>query len=330
MAIQNPQQNTQQSLLSSTPTTTETAPLIDDTQDTAVASRTAHIRTFSPLRTSRSSVQLDIDTATSETQPLVDPHADDSLLSSDFDSEEDQDPEQMSSDPSSKPKKRSKAAANGHTNGHTNGHAPVNGHSTGADSPTMLEHRRKTRPEGREAATEHLMHRSSFSLDDPVPATMGMEEADGSHGPAARGFSQLSKKDQKNFLLLVLLYFLQGLPMGLAMGSVPLLLKQHVSYSQMGVFSLAGYPYSLKLLWSPIVDAVWSPKLGRRKSWILPIQTLSGIGMLWLASMVEDLINEAGGNGGQNVWGFTMWWFSLVFMCATQDIAVDGTLQLFC
>ena len=125
-------------------------------------------------------------------------------------------------------------------------------------------------------------------------------------------------------MLLVLLYFLQGVPMGLAGGSVPFLLKQHVSYAQMGVFSLASYPYSLKLLWSPIVDAVWSPKIGRRKSWILPIQTLSGIGMLWLAGRAQQMMNDAGGNDGANVWGFTAWWFMLVFMCATQDIAVDG------
>lgn len=32
----------------------------------------------------------------------------------------------------------------------------------------------------------------------------------------------------------------------------------------------------------------------------------------------------AGENNGAGVWGFTGWWFALVFMCATQDIAVDG------
>ena len=125
-------------------------------------------------------------------------------------------------------------------------------------------------------------------------------------------------------MLLVLLYFLQGIPMGLAGGSVPFLLKSHLSYGQIGVYSLASYPYSLKLLWSPIVDAVWSPRFGRRKSWILPIQTLSGFGMIWLGSMVEDLMVKAGEDGGSGVWGFTGWWFALVFMCATQDIAVDG------
>ena len=35
-------------------------------------------------------------------------------------------------------------------------------------------------------------------------------------------------------------------------------------------------------------------------------------------------MEQAGENDGAGVWGFTGWWFSLVFMCATQDIAVDG------
>ena len=112
--------------------------------------------------------------------------------------------------------------------------------------------------------------------------------------------------------------------MGLASGSVPFLLKSHLSYGPIGVYSLASYPYSLKLLWSPIVDAVWTPRLGRRKSWILPIQTISGFGMIWLGSHVEEMMIKAGENGGAGVWNFTGWWFALVLMCATQDIAVDG------
>ncbi len=112
--------------------------------------------------------------------------------------------------------------------------------------------------------------------------------------------------------------------MGLAAGSVPFLLKSHLSYGQIGIFSLASYPYSLKLFWSPIVDAVWSPRFGRRKSWIMPIQMLSGIGMIWLGGHINGMMVAAGENGGAGVWNFTWWWFFLVFMCATQDIAVDG------
>jgi PAT family acetyl-CoA transporter-like MFS transporter 1 len=155
----------------------------------------------------------------------------------------------------------------------------------------------------------------SVTLDDHVPRTPTMNN---------HGFFQLPMQDRRNFGLLVLLYFLQGVPMGLATGSVPFLLKPHMSYGALGVFSLASYPYSLKLLWSPVVDAVWSPKVGRRKSWIMPIQMMSGFGMIWLGSRVKQMMVTAGENDGAGIWGFTGWWFFLVFMCATQDIAVDG------
>ncbi|KAF2196159.1 acetyl coenzyme a transporter [Delitschia confertaspora ATCC 74209] len=195
-----------------------------------------------------------------------------------------------------------------------------NGHATGAMSG-LVEHRRKhvtNNSEDPASQAASLMSRSSFTLDDPVPALAGEGQ-----GPS-KGFFELSKKDQRNFLLLILLYFLQGIPMGLANGSVPFLLKSIVSYSAIGVFSLAAYPYSLKLLWSPIVDAVWSPKLGRRKSWILPIQILSGLSMLWLGGRVQRMMADAGEKDSNSIWSFTWWWFGLVFLCATQDIAVDG------
>ncbi|KAK4950103.1 hypothetical protein LTR10_011080 [Elasticomyces elasticus] len=177
-------------------------------------------------------------------------------------------------------------------------------------------------PEDSASQTARLMSRSSFTLDDAPETPSEKHGADGQDN--SKGFFELPVQDRRNFLLLVLLYFLQGIPMGLAGGSVPFLLKQHLSYSQIGIYSLASYPYSLKLLWSPIVDAIWSPRVGRRKSWILPIQALSGVGMLWLGAHAEGMMEAAGAVGGGGVWGFTGWWFGLVFMCATQDIAVDG------
>jgi MFS transporter, PAT family, solute carrier family 33 (acetyl-CoA transportor), member 1 len=207
-------------------------------------------------------------------------------------------------EPNGGPTQSSTGGENGHANGHANG--TMNG---------TVEYRRKNAFLDSPAITANLMSRESFSLDEHVP-----------HTPVANnhGFFQLPLQDRKNFVLLVILYFLQGIPMGLATGSVPFLLKERVSYGQIGIFSLASYPYSLKLLWSPIVDAVWTPKLGRRKSWIMPIQILSGIGMIWLGGRVNDMMISAGADSGAGVWGFTAWWFFLVFMCATQDIAVDG------
>jgi len=52
----------------------------------------------------------------------------------------------------------------------------------------------------------------------------------------------------------------------------PFMLQSRLSFSQIGIFSLATYPYSFKLLWSPIVDSWYSTRLGRRKSWIVPVQ----------------------------------------------------------
>ncbi|KAL2263090.1 hypothetical protein VTK26DRAFT_8248 [Humicola hyalothermophila] len=192
-----------------------------------------------------------------------------------------------------------------------------NGDNTGMNTNVELQRRNVSHETSTsEGAAANLMARESFSLDDdPVPKM---------HAVNNHGFFDLPKRDQRNFGLLVLLYFLQGIPLGLATGSVPFLLKNHMSYGEIGVFSLASYPYSLKLFWSPIVDALWSPKVGRRKSWILPIQLLSGIGMLWLGSHVESMMESTGKPGGPTVWGFTGWWFFLVLMCATQDIAVDG------
>lgn len=190
-----------------------------------------------------------------------------------------------------------------------------NGYANGDTMNNNVEYRRKRQSLESPVVTANLISRESFTLDDPVPQTPSASSA---------GFFQLPVKDQRNFCLLVLLYFLQGVPLGLATGSVPFLLKPHMSYSALGVFSLASYPYSLKLLWSPIVDAIWSPKVGRRKSWIMPIQTLSGVGMIWLGMHIKTMMATAAEDGGAGIWGFTGWWFFLVFMCATQDIAVDG------
>lgn len=208
--------------------------------------------------------------------------------------------------------------ANGHANGSANGYA--NGHTNGSMN-SHLEMRRKTPSLDAPTSafqTEQLMSKAEFTLDDEPPPTPRTPTA------SNHSFFDLPVQDRRNFLLLVLLYFLQGIPMGLAAGSVPFLLKSHLSYGQIGIFSLASYPYSLKLLWSPIVDAVWSPRFGRRKSWIMPIQMLSGFGMIWLGGNIKGMMLAAGENGGAGVWTFTWWWFFLVFMCATQDIAVDG------
>ena len=204
-----------------------------------------------------------------------------------------------------RPSSTSSGGQNNHANGNMDSHLEMRRKHASLESPTAA------------SQTAHLMSSESFTLDNEPPQTPITPNPNSS-------FFDLPRQDRRSFLLLVLLYFLQGIPMGLASGSVPFLLKQHLSYGQIGVFTLASYPYSLKLLWSPIVDAVWSPRLGRRKSWILPIQVCSGLGMIYLGGRVKEMMVAAGASDGSGVWSFTWWWFFLVFLCATQDIAVDG------
>ncbi|KZP32438.1 hypothetical protein FIBSPDRAFT_723039 [Athelia psychrophila] len=130
----------------------------------------------------------------------------------------------------------------------------------------------------------------------------------------------ISNKDKRGIALLIVLYLIQGVPLGLALGSVPFLLREHLSYSQLGIFALTAYPYSLKLLWSPIVDAVYFPSIGRRKSWIIPMQLIIGSLMLYISLHVQTLLD----NPEDNIYKLTTIFTSLVFFSATQDIAVDG------
>ncbi|CCF59259.1 hypothetical protein KAFR_0G02250 [Kazachstania africana CBS 2517] len=146
----------------------------------------------------------------------------------------------------------------------------------------------------------------------------------------------LSRHDLPQFYLLVILYFLQGIPVGLAFGTVPFLLKSLVketSFTSLGLFSMATYPYSLKILWSPIVDSFYNKRIGRRRSWIIPIQLISGI-ILWLIGwgISNNLIFEGVDNPFHgrdtdvktNITQLVFWFGLLVILCATQDIAVDG------
>ena len=89
--------------------------------------------------------------------------------------------------------------------------------------------------------------------------------------------------DRYNVLLLLFLYILQGIPLGLA-GSMPMVLQNKgISYKQQAVFSLVFWPFSLKLLWAPIVDSAYFKSFGRRKTWLVPTQYLIGVFMLILS-----------------------------------------------
>lgn len=128
--------------------------------------------------------------------------------------------------------------------------------------------------------------------------------------------------DEKNILVLLFLYILQGIPLGLA-AAIPLILtNKNVSYKQQAEFSFAYWPFSVKLLWAPLVDSCYVDSFGRRKTWLVPVQYLIGVTMLVLSYNVDFYLGE----GGQSpqIYMLTAMFFFLNFLAATQDIAVDG------
>ncbi|XP_008485771.1 acetyl-coenzyme A transporter 1-like [Diaphorina citri] len=126
--------------------------------------------------------------------------------------------------------------------------------------------------------------------------------------------------DRGNIAILFLLYLLQGVPLGLC-AAIPMILQnKHVTYKDQAGFSFTTWPFSLKLLWAPIVDSVYNPRIGRRKTWLIPTQYLIGLFMLVLSYHISDWLEQT----TPNIPFLTFVFFCLNFLAATQDIAVDG------
>uniref|UniRef100_A0A2K6G1E7 Solute carrier family 33 member 1 n=1 Tax=Propithecus coquereli TaxID=379532 RepID=A0A2K6G1E7_PROCO len=131
------------------------------------------------------------------------------------------------------------------------------------------------------------------------------------------------RAELSSILLLLFLYVLQGIPLGLA-GSIPLILQsKNVSYTDQAFFSFVFWPFSLKLLWAPLVDAVYFKNFGRRKSWLVPTQYILGLFMIYLSTQVDLLLGNTDGRT-PDVVALTVTFFLFEFLAATQDIAVDG------
>src|SRR4030095_7616501 len=69
---------------------------------------------------------------------------------------------------------------------------------------------------------------------------------------------------RRKLFWVALLYFAEGLPFGIVKDVVPVYLKvSGVSLTDIGLASLLGLPWTLKVVWSPLVD-----RFGERRTWI--------------------------------------------------------------
>ncbi len=118
------------------------------------------------------------------------------------------------------------------------------------------------------------------------------------------------------FVMIGALYFSQGIPLGVAMEALPTLLRRDgAPLHALAWLPLVGLPWVVKFLWAPWVDNHWSRRLGRRRSWILPMQAVV---LACLAAVAMTGIAAAS----------APWVMGLMALAslasATQDIATDG------
>lgn len=115
--------------------------------------------------------------------------------------------------------------------------------------------------------------------------------------------------------LLASLYLAQGMPYGFFTQFLPAMLReQGVSLEHIGLASLLSLPWALKFLWAPLVDRYGVARWGLRRTWIVPLQALTVVTLLALATLEPTLELEL----------MLMGVFVLNFLASTQDIATDG------
>ncbi|OFZ17654.1 MAG: AmpG family muropeptide MFS transporter [Bdellovibrionales bacterium GWA2_49_15] len=107
-----------------------------------------------------------------------------------------------------------------------------------------------------------------------------------------------------------------GLPLLLATGGTlqAWMTNANVDLKTIGLFAFVGLPYTLKFLWSPILDRFIPPFLDRRRGWIVVTQLATGLALAGLG-----LCNPA-----ESTFIFAVMAVICAFCSATQDIVVDA------
>jgi PAT family beta-lactamase induction signal transducer AmpG len=124
---------------------------------------------------------------------------------------------------------------------------------------------------------------------------------------------------EPRLVAILLMGFSSGLPLALTFGTLSYRLAEiGVSLTTIGLFGLVRTSYSLKFLWSPLIDRLPLPlltaRLGRRRSWALTIQALLGIAIFALGR-TDPRVDPALTALAAVV---------VAFLSASQDIVIDA------
>lgn len=109
--------------------------------------------------------------------------------------------------------------------------------------------------------------------------------------------------------------FASGLPLALSGGTLQAWLTvAGVDIKTIGLFSVVGIPYTLKFLWSPVMDRFSIPYWGRRRGWILLCQCT----LMAITCLMAFL------NPSSQIAVMAFLAVSLAFFSASQDIVIDA------
>jgi MFS transporter, PAT family, beta-lactamase induction signal transducer AmpG len=153
---------------------------------------------------------------------------------------------------------------------------------------------------------------------DPRSGRVGADKA-AAVPQKAVWLASLAVYREPRLIAVLLMGFSSGLPLALTFATLSFrLAEQGVSRTAIGLFALVGVPYSVKFLWSPVIDRLPIPlftaTLGRRRGWALAIQPALAAAILGLG--LADPRAAPGLTALAAV--------AVAFLSASQDIVIDA------
>jgi PAT family beta-lactamase induction signal transducer AmpG len=116
-------------------------------------------------------------------------------------------------------------------------------------------------------------------------------------------------------LICVFTGFTSGLPLYILIQLVPAWLRSEgVGLAEIGFFSLIGFPYTWKFIWSPIMDRYTLPFLGRRRGWMLLTQLALAASIASMGFFKPEF----------SIWTIAYLAAAVAFFSASQDVVLDA------
>ncbi len=119
----------------------------------------------------------------------------------------------------------------------------------------------------------------------------------------------------RRMLVSFIMGFACGLPLLLTISLLQAWMKEEgVDLTYIGLMALVGLPYTVKFLWAPFLDRYTLPFLGRRKGWLLVVQTC----------LIFSVVALGSTDPGKNAWMVAFAALIVNLFSASQDIVVDA------